>query len=85
MKSQRATTNTEGVIERNIALVTAFTQAVIADPSLGVEIPKGVTLVLIPDDDPELATYNRALGERAQTAGKAVCIRHIRGRELATG
>ena len=82
MRLRRATTNTEGVVERNLMLLTAFTRAVIANPSLGAEIPKGATLVLIPDDDPELAAYNRSLGERAQAAGKVVHIRRIHGLEF---
>lgn len=81
MKLRRTRQETEGVVERNLALVSAFTQAIIADPSLGEEIPKGATLVLIPDDDPELAAYNRALGERAQAAGKTVYTRIVHGRE----
>lgn len=77
-------TSKEGVVERNIALVSAFTQAVIRDPSLGAGIPKGATLVLIPEDDPELAAYNRHLGERAHAAGKVVHIQHVHQRDLVT-
>jgi hypothetical protein len=83
MKTRRANATTEGVVERSIALLSAFTQAIIADPSLGAEIPQGATLVLIPDDDPELAAHNRLLGERAQAAGRAVHVRHVRTHELA--
>jgi len=74
----------EGVVERSIALVSAFTQAVIQDPSLGAGIPKGATLVLIPEDDPELAAYNRHLGERAQATGKVVHVQHVHGHGPAT-
>jgi hypothetical protein len=82
--ARRANATTEGVVERSIALLSAFTQAMITDPSLGAEIPKGATLVLIPDDDPELAAHNQRLGEHAEAAGRPVYIRHIRTHELAT-
>lgn len=84
VKIQRATRDTEGVVERNLALVTAFTKAVISDPLLGAEIPKGATLVLLPDDDPELAAYNTALGERARAAGRTIYVQHIHGHEFVT-
>ena len=64
--------------DRNLALAGQFLQAVLDDPALVEQIPDGATLVLIPDDDPELARFNLDLGWKAVLAGEDVYFRHVR-------
>ncbi|HEX5502049.1 MAG TPA: DUF5647 family protein [Thermomicrobiales bacterium] len=64
---------------RNLVRAGEFLQAVLDDPALVEQIPDGATLVLIPDDDPELARFNMDLGWKAVLAGEDVYFRHVRG------
>lgn len=61
---------------RGLSLLQQFTQAMIADDDVGDEVPHGVTLVLIPDDD-ELAEVNLRSAVDAAHRGKNVYIRHM--------
>jgi Family of unknown function (DUF5647) len=63
--------------DRNLALAFTLADAIVDDPSLLDEIPEGATVVLLPDDDRELAEANRALGLQALDAGANVYFRHI--------
>ncbi len=72
----------DSVVARGLALAGAFTRAMIADPALATDMPNGATLILLPDDDRELADYNRALGERVQARGEIVYVKHVRADEL---
>lgn len=71
--------------DRNLSLASEFLQAVLDDPALVEQIPDGVTLVLIPNDDPELARFNLDLGWKAVLAGEDVYFRHVRGAATPIG
>jgi hypothetical protein len=65
------------LIERNMALAANLMAAQLENPNALAEIPNGATLILIPDDDPELARFNRDLGLQALEEGEDVYFRHV--------
>jgi hypothetical protein len=70
------------VIEHNLELARAFITAQLEHPEQLAEIPAGEpspTVILLPDDDPELAAYNLQLGLRAIKDGRNVYFRHVAG------
>src|SRR5687768_10897991 len=69
-------------VTRNIELAGRFTLSIFNDPSILDEIPHGGEIVLIPDDDPELAESNLQGGIRSVRAGKNITFRHIRAAEV---
>jgi hypothetical protein len=71
-----------GLIERHIALAAALMEAQPADPASLAGIPNGATAILISDDGPELACFNRALGRQALEDGQNVSFRPVRSRAL---
>ncbi len=62
---------------RDFALHDEFLQALIADETLQEELPNGATLVLLPDDDPELTEHNLAYGALSAGRGRNVYFRHV--------
>lgn len=66
-----------GLTERGIGLGFDFLKAIIDDPSIADDIPNGATLVLLPDDDPELAESSLQGGIEAARKGADVYIRHF--------
>jgi hypothetical protein len=69
---ERSDTAAEGRIAQNLELVRRFVAAVFDDPSITDDIPEGANVILLPDDDPELAASNRRGGEAMQASGKLV-------------
>lgn len=69
---------TTAFIERNMVLAFWYMRQQIERPELASEVPDGATLVLLPDNDPELAAFNRARAVAEVEAGKNVYIRHVR-------
>ena len=67
-----------GLVERAIDLSFDFGTLILNDPSILDDIPNGVTLVLIPNDDPELAATKIALGIESIHRGEDVYVRHFR-------
>jgi len=65
-------------VTRNVDLVHRHLLAIIADPSLLERIPDGGAVVLIPDDDPELAAANLEGGMRRVRQGEDVTFLHVR-------
>ncbi len=63
--------------DRNFDFFEAHMLAILDDPTLLDEIPNGATVVWLPDDDPELAAYNRALGEQREREGKIVLYKRV--------
>lgn len=59
-----------------------FHQAAFADPSLLDDIPNGVTLVLVPTDDPEVARREVERGLAILGRGKDVYFRHVAPADL---
>ncbi len=66
-----------GLMERSIHLSFDFATLILQDPSISDDIPNGVTLVLIPNDDPELAATKIARGMEAIHRGEDVYFRHF--------
>jgi hypothetical protein len=72
------------LIERNMELAFALLREQAAHPESAAEIPDGATVILLPDDDAELAAFNRALGLKALEEGQDVYFRHVRASALLT-
>lgn len=70
------------IVDRNIELAFELTESVIADPSLLADVPSGAMLVLIPDDDRELAEANLEGAVKAFRRGKNVYLCHVPGTRL---
>ncbi len=63
---------------RNAELAFDLLQAQLANPELLNEIPNGATVVLIPEDDPELAEYNFGVARTLVARGKNVFLKRVR-------
>lgn len=68
---------TPGAVDRDTNLWVTFTQAIVDDPSILEDVPEGATVVLIPNDDPELAEVNYQRAIEAARRGADVYIRHM--------
>ena len=68
----------ERIITENIKLGFEFARNLVDDPSSLEDIPDGATVVIIPDDDPEVAERNIELALKAVREGADVYIRHAR-------
>lgn len=68
---------TQDFVKNDTDLWVAFSQAIVDDPSILEDIPDGSTVVLIPDDDPEIAEANIQRGVDAVRRGSDVYIRHV--------
>lgn len=53
--------NREEQVSRNLALAGGYLEHLLEHPAELADVPDGANLVLIPDDDPELADANTAL------------------------
>lgn len=67
----------KSVIERCYELSDLFTDAYFEDVSILDDIPNGSTLILLPDDDAELAEFNLEQAVRSAQNGSDVYIRHF--------
>jgi hypothetical protein len=67
-----------GFSDRNITLSFEFAKSIIDDPAILDEIPEGATLVLLPENEPDLAKENLRLGLEAAERGENVYIRHVK-------
>lgn len=63
--------------DRNADFALAHLEAILEDTTLLDEIPNGAHIIWLPDDDPELAAYNRATGERREREGKTVLYKRV--------
>lgn len=82
MVAHARTTRQRDVAERHAALFTAFSRACLTDSALLAGIPHNSELILVPDDDPELAAYSVARGKHGVDAGRDVYFRHVRVADL---
>jgi len=64
-------------VSKSSDLTRRFVFRGFGDPSLFMDIPDGVTLILIPDDDPEQAEAEIEAGIRAVKRGENVFFRHL--------
>lgn len=65
--------NQTEIVERNMDLENVFIQYVFDHPEILDTLPEDFQLVILPEDDPELAKRNQALLE-SQNFGKPVVI-----------
>jgi hypothetical protein len=70
-------TETAHIMDRNLDLSHGFAQAILDDPALLSEVPNGVTLVLLPKDDPEMFEINLKIGMDAARRGENVYLRQV--------
>ncbi len=59
---------------KNLELLELFTQEMLENEKLSRRIPKGAAVFILPDNDPELASANRKLAQRARKEGKKVVL-----------
>lgn len=71
-------------IQSDTDLWVEFTQSIVDNPAILEDIPNGSTVVLIPDDNPELAETNLQRGLNAARRGADVYIRHVRSSTSTT-
>jgi uncharacterized protein YjiK len=71
-------------ITKNLELARRFTLSIFEDPEILESIPDGISLVLVPDDDEELARANLESALNTARSGRDVLIRHVRPSELPT-
>jgi Family of unknown function (DUF5647) len=68
---------TAKIVNRNLELTHGFTQAMLDNPELLNDVPNGVHLVLLPEDDPEMFEVNLRIGLDAARRGENVYLRHV--------
>lgn len=64
-------------VERNMTLAFELARAIVDDPTLLEQIPDDATVVLVPEDDSELAQFNKAMGQQAAISGETVHLHRI--------
>jgi len=60
------------VVARNMMLSFEFSRYLIDHPEVEAQVPEGVCVVLLPEDDQELCAYNRRISEEKRVAGQPV-------------
>lgn len=68
--------------ERRLDLHARYLRAGLADQRLLADIPRGVTFLLLPDDDPAFVEREIAVAAAAARRGKDVYLRHVRVADL---
>lgn len=68
---------TKATTDRNITLTFDFLRAALADPAILDDIPDGVNLVLLLEDDPAFNEINIELGVKAARRGQDVYFRYL--------
>lgn len=77
------TLDEETALTRNLEIAQRELLAQLEHPELLAQIPDGATVVVIPDDDPDLAAYNLALVPALVAQGRNVYIQHVRAPDPA--
>lgn len=60
------------VVERNLGLTDQIMRFLLDNPHLFRSLPDQFELVILPDDDPEIRSYNLDLLDRYGSAGKPI-------------
>lgn len=68
-------------VTRNLGLVRRFARQIVENPGVLDQLPSGA-LVLVPDNDPELAELNIQAGLRSLREGHDVTFHHLRSSEI---
>ena len=62
------------IARKNLALMEMLTQEIMDNENLARQIPKGASVFILPDNDPELAAANRELAQRARKQGEKIVL-----------
>ncbi len=65
------------IAERVLTLTGEFMRFIAANPTVAPTVPDGATVILLPDNDPDVAAYNMRLGMNAVAAGENVYFLHV--------
>ncbi len=68
----------EEMFHQNVDLQSAFDQYVLDHPRLLERLPPDFRLLILPDDDPELASRNMELFHARQDGNKPTVVVHMR-------
>ena len=60
------------LVQRNMILSFEFSRYLLEHPEIEVQIPEGASVVLLPEDDPELCEYNKQISGRERVPGQPV-------------
>jgi len=69
-------------VDKRIELVRRFTLTGFQNPGIFEDIPKGVLMYLLPDDDPEFVEREIVAGAAASRRGENVYLKHVRVSDL---
>jgi len=69
------------VVERNLGLTDKIMRFLLDNPHVFHSLPDQFELVILPDDDPELRSYNLELLDRYGSAGKPIVFARTRAHE----
>jgi len=67
----------ENMTQRNIELSAEFSRYLFEHPETEHTLPQDAEIVLLPDFDPELLSYNRAIGSEMEARGERVTYIHV--------
>lgn len=76
MQTQEPKTR-ERFAQKNLRMAFEHLQDIFDNPGLLDEIPDDVTLIYLPDDDPELSAFNRDLGALRESEERTVIYRRV--------
>jgi hypothetical protein len=63
----------EKMIQKNIELSTEFSRYLFEHDDIEAKLPKDAEIILLPDFDDELRSYNSAMGKKMEAQGEKVC------------
>ena len=69
------------VVERNFALTSEIMRYLLNRPQIFSALPDKFELVILPEDDPEMRSYNLELLDRYGSEGKPVVFARIRAHQ----
>ena len=67
------------IFTKNLILGEEFTRYLVEHPEFSEKIPKGAQVILLPQNDPELADYNRKIARKHVDDGSLVVYVTIEG------
>ena len=72
MVSRKVTDRPKDVVARNIVLVKQVTRYLLDHPDVLGSLPEGFEMVILPEDDPEMRSYNLELLDTYGSEGRPV-------------
>jgi hypothetical protein len=63
----------EEMVEKNIELSAEFSRYLFEHVEIESKLPKDAEIVLLPDFDDDLRSYNNAMGKEMEARGEKVC------------